>query len=75
MAGMKENQFSLRRLLLSVAVIAAVIGGFSGLWRAKANARKEAVRQAIRAGRIDGEQYRGWFTEEEFAELRESTQK
>jgi hypothetical protein len=66
---MEANQYSLRRLFLLVAVVAALIGAYLGYARMLGNAHRDAVRKAIRAGRIDGEAYRRWFTAEEFEQL------
>ncbi len=67
---MNPDQFSLRRLLLCVAVVAVALGGLRAIHKSNANANKEAVRQAIRAGRIDPEEYRRWYTAEEIEQLR-----
>jgi hypothetical protein len=74
MADMRPGQFSLRRLLIYVAVIGSAIGGLLALQKSVANAHKEAVRQAIREGRMDGEAFRGWFTADEFDQLRKEAQ-
>jgi hypothetical protein len=67
---MQNFQFSLKRLIYVVTAAAVVVGGYFALGRAKGNARIEGVRQAIREGRIDGEEYREWFSAEEFEQLR-----
>jgi hypothetical protein len=75
MTRMNTDQFSLRRLFLVIAVIAAVAAAVGAFWRSYTHFQKEAVRNAIRSGQIDGAFFRGWFTAEEFEQLRAEARK
>jgi hypothetical protein len=66
-----RGRFTLRTLWLMITIIAVVIGGLTAIYRLRKEARAEAVRQAIRDGRIDGGEFRGWFSAAEFEQLRD----
>jgi hypothetical protein len=54
----RPSQFSLRRLFFINAVLAFVVGAYVGYGRAVGNAQRQAIRNAIRDGRIGPEEYR-----------------
>lgn len=62
--GAQQNRFSLRRLFAVIAGIACVVGAYIGFARARGDAEREAIRSAIRAGRIDPEEYRDMLGDE-----------
>jgi hypothetical protein len=55
---MGPSQFSLRRLLATVTIIAVVVGTIIFIERARTEAHREAVRAAILDGRMSPEQGR-----------------
>ena len=56
-AKRRRFQFRLRTLLIGVTVAAIVLGFYCGLERLRISADREAVRQALDAGRLKKDPY------------------
>jgi hypothetical protein len=67
---MKPGQFSIRWMLAVVAIIAGMLAGIHWFFRSEINAKRDAVIQAIRAGRIELEPERQFIGEAEYRKLR-----
>jgi hypothetical protein len=71
----KAGQFSLRALFIAVTIVALLIGGALRFAQMICDADGDARRQAIRKGLIDPQEYEGWFSPEEFQELKREYQR
>ena len=61
---MGPNQFSLRMLFIQVTVVACVVGACIGFGRFIRSGERQAIRNAIRDGRLDPEKYRDMLGDE-----------
>jgi hypothetical protein len=58
------TQFKLRHMFLLIMLFGCLFGAYAWLGRAKAAAHREAVRQAVQAGRITPEAARRYLGDE-----------